>query len=432
MSPSLRLPDTPPPGPFRPAFWRSPLRGPWLTAALGSALLVLVSVVAVTGFLSHVAYQPDLAGNAIVDRGRDLPWLSFDWPAGPTFLYAVTQGLHVNVGLVAIPFLLAKLWSVIPRLFAWPPVATPAQAVERLSIALLVSSAVFQFVTGVMNIQYWYAFGFNFVVAHYYGAIVFVASLALHVAIKMPVIVRAYRERGVLKPLRDDLARTRPEPGDEHGGLVAVAPAAPTISRRGLFAMVGAGSLALLLGNVGETIGGPLRRLSLFAPRRQVIGSGPNDFQVNKSAVAAGITEEMTGREYRLVLSAGGREVQLSRDELLALPQHTARLPIACVEGWTTTQEWTGVRLAELARLAGATGRAGTVSAFVRSLQPRGVLNKASLNARQLAAGDALLALKVNGADLSPDHGFPARVIVPALPGVHNTKWVASIEFRTA
>ena len=187
-----------PPGPFRPSFWRSPLRGPWLTALLGSVLLVLVTIVAVTGFLSHAAYQPDLAGNAIVDPGRDLP-LSFTWPAGWSYLYAVTQGLHVNVGLVAIPFLLAKLWSVIPRLFAWPPAASPAQALERLSIGLLVASSVFQFVTGVMNIQYWYAFRFNFVVAHYYGAIVFVASLALHIVVKMPVILRAYRERGAAR-----------------------------------------------------------------------------------------------------------------------------------------------------------------------------------------------------------------------------------------
>jgi DMSO/TMAO reductase YedYZ molybdopterin-dependent catalytic subunit len=42
---------------------------------------------------------------------------------------------------------------------------------------------------------------------------------------------------------------------------------------------------------------------------------------------------------------------------------------------------------------------------------------------------DSLLALRVNGVDLSPDHGYPARIIVPALPGVHNTKWVRSIEF---
>jgi DMSO/TMAO reductase YedYZ molybdopterin-dependent catalytic subunit len=45
---------------------------------------------------------------------------------------------------------------------------------------------------------------------------------------------------------------------------------------------------------------------------------------------------------------------------------------------------------------------------------------------------DALLALQVNGADLSPDHGYPARVVVPALPGVHCTKWVRSITFREA
>ena len=44
----------------------------------------------------------------------------------------------MNVGIVAVPFLLAKLWSVIPRLFAWPPLRSPAQAIERLSIALLV------------------------------------------------------------------------------------------------------------------------------------------------------------------------------------------------------------------------------------------------------------------------------------------------------
>src|SRR3954453_6897062 len=119
----------PPPGPFRPAFWRSPLRGPWLTSLLGLALLALVGVVAVTGFLSHVAYQPDMRGNAIVPAGRDLP-LTFTWPTHPVWLYGLTQGLHVTVGLATVPVLLAKLWSVIPRLFAWPPVTSPAQALE--------------------------------------------------------------------------------------------------------------------------------------------------------------------------------------------------------------------------------------------------------------------------------------------------------------
>jgi DMSO/TMAO reductase YedYZ molybdopterin-dependent catalytic subunit len=404
----------PPPGPFRAAFWRSPLRGPWLTSALGALLLVLVSVVIVTGFLSHVAYEPNLRGNAIVPPEADLPLL-FGWPTGPTYLYAVTQGLHVNVGLAAVPLLLAKLWSVIPRLWAWPPATSPANALERLAVALLVSSAVFQFATGIMNAQYWYAFGFDFVVAHYYGAVIFTASLALHVVLKTPVVLSAYRERGWLRQLRD----TAPEPP---GGLAPVDPAPPTISRRGLFAFLGGASALLVVANVGQTVGGPLRSLAFLAPRRE-------DFPVNRTAARAGITPEMVGPAYQLTLTGGGTEVLLDRDELLALPQHTARLPIACVEGWTTTQEWTGVRLAELVRAAGLDPD-GVEDAFVRSLQPRGVLSKASLSGNQVRASDSMLALKVNGADLPLDHGFPARIIVPALPGVHNTKWVASIDFR--
>ena len=61
-----------PPGPFRPEFWRSPLRGPWLTSFLGSILLVLVLVVATTGFISHDAYQPELAHNAPVQPSGDI------------------------------------------------------------------------------------------------------------------------------------------------------------------------------------------------------------------------------------------------------------------------------------------------------------------------------------------------------------------------
>jgi DMSO/TMAO reductase YedYZ molybdopterin-dependent catalytic subunit len=389
-----------PPGPFRDGFFRSPIRGPVLTSLLGTALLVLVAIVALTGFLSHIAYMPDLPGNAIVPAGRDVP-LTFDWPTSPSWLYALTQGLHTNVGLMVIPFLLAKLWSVFPKLFAWPPVTSPAQAIERLSIALLVSSSVFLLATGVANAQYWYPFQFNFVVAHYYAAIVFVASLAIHVIVKLPTVLRVYREREWIKPIRDDLD-------------------APTISRRGLFAFAGAGALTLLAGNAGQSIGGPLRRTALFAPRRD------SGFPVNKTARAAGITPAMVSAGYRLTLRAGAAVTTLSREELLALPQHTATLPLACVEGWSTTQEWTGVRLAELARRAGAPDGA---QVLVESLQPAGVLRRASLSPGQVAAQDALLALQVNGEDLSLDHGFPARIIVPALPGVHNTKWVAELRF---
>jgi DMSO/TMAO reductase YedYZ molybdopterin-dependent catalytic subunit len=413
-----------PPGPFRPAFWRSPVRGPWLTSALGTILGVLLLVVLVTGFASHVAYQPDLPGNAIVPAARDLP-LGFGWPTSPAWLYALTQGLHVNLGLASVPFLLAKLWSVIPRLFAWPPVRSPAQAIERASITLLVSGAVFELATGVANAQYWYPFGFNFVVAHYYGAVIFTAAFVIHLTLKVPVAARAYRERGWLRPLRDDVLATRPEPHDPDG-LVSPAPAAATISRRGVIGFAGAGALLLLVANAGQSVGGPLRRAAFLAPRREPTGAGTTDFPVNKTAAVAGVTAAMTGAAYALRIAGGERELRLTRAQLEALPQRTARLPIGCVEGWSTEQEWTGVPLLALARMVGVEEPS---SARVESLQPKGVLRRATLNGGQVRADDAMLALRVNGADLSPDHGYPARIIVPALPGVHNTKWVGAITF---
>ncbi len=284
-----------PPGPFQPRFWKSPLRGPWLTAVLGSILLVLVGTVALTGFLSHAAYQPDLGRNALV--GTDLPFTTFfDWPTGPSWLYALTQGLHVNVGLIALPVLLAKLWSVIPRLFQFPPVRTPAEGIERASIALLVASTGFLFATGLVNMQYWYVFKFDFVQAHYYAAVVFVAALAVHLVVKIPVALRAYRSRGVLRPLRQGLAETVPEPD---GDTLAVEPDPPTVSRRGLLAAVGAGSLVLVTANAGQSIGGPLRSIAFLAPRRE------GGFPVNKTAAGAKVTDALVGPDYRLVLAAG-------------------------------------------------------------------------------------------------------------------------------
>jgi len=388
----------PPPGPFRAGFWRSPLRGRGLTALLGSLLLPLVTIVAVTGFVSHAAYNPDLGMNAIVPRDDDLGFLLFDWPTSPSWLYAFNQGLHVTVGFAAIPLLLAKLWSVIPRLFMWPPATSVGQAVERGGLALLVGSALFLFATGVVNAQVYSPFRFNFVQAHYFAAIVFVAALTVHVAVKVPALRRAYRERGELVRHVDD-------------NLRALAPDPPTLSRRGLLGLVGSAGAMLAVFVGGQAAGGPFRSLALFAPRRQ-------SFPVNKTARAAGVTQAMVGDAWRL--EVGDRSY--SRAELLALPQHTQSLPIACVEGWSTTQEWTGVRLRDLAP-------DGTSRCFVESLQPRGVLREATLSADQLADERSLLALKVNGEDLPLDHGYPARVIVPALPGVHNTKWVARLTF---
>ncbi|WP_393172839.1 molybdopterin-dependent oxidoreductase [Nonomuraea marmarensis] len=415
-----------PPGPFRPEFWRSPLRGPWLTSVLGLVLLVGLVIVAVTGLLSYAAYEPRLPGNDTTPTKGLLGFYLFDWPTNPVWMYRLTQGAHVIVGLTLVPVLLAKLWSVIPKLFAWPPARSIAEAVERASLVLLVGGAVFQFVTGILNIQVFYVFPFSFYPAHLYGAWIFLVALVVHVVVRLPKAIGAVRSRDLRRELRTGLAGTRPEPPDPDG-LVAAKPAPPTMSRRGLLAFVGGGSVMMFGLSVGQTVDGPLRRTALLAPRGREYGTGPNDFQINKTAASLGVTAAETGAQWRLAVAGAGR-LHLSREDLLAMPLHTYALPIACVEGWSTEQIWTGVRLADLARLAGVPP--GSAGVTARSLQRVGYFGQASLSAGQVADPRSLLALRVNGADLSLDHGYPARIIVPNAPGVHNTKWVRELDFR--
>ncbi|MGC4816630.1 molybdopterin-dependent oxidoreductase [Micromonospora sp. DT63] len=405
--------------------WRSPLRGPWLTAVYGSVLLVALPLVIITGLLDYAAYGPQFDQAFPTNVG----WLrlpAFDWPTRPSWLFRVTQGLHVTLGIVLVPVVLGKLWSVLPKLFDWPPARSLAQVLERLTLLLLVGGILFQIATGLLNIQYSYVFGFDFYTAHYFGAWIFTGAFVAHVIIKFPRLVTALRSRPLGTELRTPRAATRPEPPDPDG-LVAAEPAPATVSRRGAVGLVGGGALLLAVVTIGQSLDGPLRRTALLLPRGRQPGTGPNGFPVNRTVAAAGVRPEQTDASWRLTLRGGGRTVTLDRPGLLAMAQHTADLPISCVEGWSTRQTWTGVRLRDLAALAGV---ADPASARVSSLEKAGLFRTAVLAPNQILDPDSLLALRVNGVDLAPDHGYPARVIVPALPGVHCTKWVAEIDFR--
>jgi len=419
----------PPPGPFRPGFWRSPLRGPWLTSVFGLVLLIGIPLMFVTGMLSYASYNPDLGRLNDQTPGKGvLGFYLFAWPTHPYWLYRLTQGVHVTLGVVLVPVLVAKLWSVIPKLFTWPPARSLAHALERLSLLLLVGGVIFEFVTGIVNIQLFYVFPGSFYTLHFYGAWVFIAAFVVHVCLKVGRMVGALRSRSLMAELRTPLARTRPEPPDPDG-LVPADPAPPTMTRRGVLAMVGGGSLLLLLVTAGQSIGGLLRNTALLAPHNREPGSGPNGFQINKTAASVGVTPAHVGPDWRLEIHGAGPAHVFTRAQLLAMPQHTASLPIACVEGWSTTDQlWSGLRLADLAALAGLPD-AGSV--LVESVQPPGPYASVLLRGNQIRDPRSLLALRVNGADLSLDHGFPARIIVPANPGVNNTKWVRRLTFRS-
>lgn len=369
----------------RPVF-RGGLHDARTATSIGRWLGPAFAVCFVTGLVSHFMQHPP-------------GWLANSIPSRPAWGYRLTQGLHVASGIAAVPLLLVKLWTVYPRLFEWPPVRSVKHALERLSVAVLVAGAVFELATGLLNTAQWYPWPFSFVPVHYAVAWLVVGALVLHIAVKAPEI-RAHW--------------TRRSPGS------LALPAQEGPDRRSLLAAVGAAVGAVTLTTVGQSFT-PLKNFLLFAPRHP--DHGPQSLPVNRTAVAAGVGR-IGAEDYRLVVT-GPRPYTLTLDELRALPQHEVELPIACVEGWSKSARWTGVRVVDLLERAGAPAQARV---RVVSLQLRGGYRVSEMGHHHARDPLTLLALRLNGEELAPDHGFPARLIAPNRPGVLQTKWVGRLE----
>lgn len=364
--------------------FRGGAHGERSTARVGLWLGLAFAVCFVTGLLSHLIQHPP-------------GW--FWWPSRPVWLYRVTQGAHVISGIAAIPLLLAKLWSVYPKLFGRPLVRSVPHALERLSILVLSASAFFELSTGLFNTAQNYPWNFFFPQVHYAVAWVAIGSVLVHVAVKLPVVRRALSRR------------TEPEPG--HRGL----------SRRGFLRTTGIATGAAVVATAGATVPW-LRDVSALSWRT---GHGTQRLPVNRTALAAGVTRTARDPGWRLtvVTPAGTRTFTCA--QLHALPQTTAVLPIACVEGWSQTATWRGVAFPDLLRAAGAEPGA---EVRVSSLERVGAYAVTTLPGEHTADPETLLALELNGEVLDIDHGYPCRVIAPSRPGVLQTKWVERLEVR--
>ncbi|HZX05095.1 molybdopterin-dependent oxidoreductase [Kribbella sp.] len=368
-----------------PPTFSSPLHHPRVATVIGRWLGTTVVICFLTGLYSHFL--------------QDTPsWLPV--PSRPANLYRVTQGLHVISGTVAVPLLLAKLWTVYPKLFAKPDLKAVGQLIERLSILVLVSSMALELFIGFVNTLQWYPWPFPFRQTHYALAWIIVGALLVHLAVKLPLIRANWRRT----PER------RPEslPAETTG-----------LTRRGLFRTV-AGAAALVgITTAGQSVT-PLGSVAVLAPRKPNIG--PQGLPVNRTAAAAGVAG--IDANWRFTI-AGPKQLSYSLEELQHLPQSRSALPIACVEGWSQGAHWEGVRMRDLLELCGAPARSRV---RVVSMEKGGFYATSELPEDFAADPLTLLALRLNGTELALDHGFPARIIAPNRPGVLQTKWVHRLE----
>ena len=149
-------------------------------------------------------------------------------------------------------------------------------------------------------------------------------------------------------------------------------------------------------------------------------------------------------------LKLGGaveRPFELTLPDLLVLPRQTVRVTMECagngraaldprpvsqpwLNGAVGTADWTGARLVDVLEAAGlAPGAVDVVFTGLDHGVERGVEQdyRRGLALDDALSGDVLVAYEMNGLPLPPQHGFPARVVVPGWYGMGNVKWLAAI-----
>lgn len=164
------------------------------------------------------------------------------------------------------------------------------------------------------------------------------------------------------------------------------------------------------------------------------------------------------------------RPQRLTLAQLIALPHVTQRVDHFCVEGWNAVATWTGVRVSDLAALAGADPLAGYVdfrsfdvdnpSAPTDDAKRDPAVAPGAHTAGEAPVGDAqrgvpsladvragkgyheswdvasamhpqtLVAYGLDGHYLGPAHGAPARLHSPVKLGYKSTKYLTEIVFR--
>ncbi len=138
-----------------------------------------------------------------------------------------------------------------------------------------------------------------------------------------------------------------------------------------------------------------------------------------------GVDTAMDEASYRLdLLGVTGGPVSLTLNDLKKLPRTRQTTRLCCVEGWSTWANWTGVRVADLVALHPPVGQPPYVS-----MSTPGNGYYVGLDYASAVHPQSLLVYELDGRPLSPEHGYPVRLVIPTKYGIKNIKQVTRLEF---
>lgn len=142
--------------------------------------------------------------------------------------------------------------------------------------------------------------------------------------------------------------------------------------------------------------------------------------------LSAGPTPQVAPADWSFTLKVGPRAVKRwSWEEFGRLPQTEITRDIHCVTKWTKLDtRWRGVIIDDL---LAAAGLEAPPTAFTLAHSFDGYTT--NVPAADLLGGRAMVALAYDGKPIPPDHGGPARLLVPHLYFWKSAKWLSGLQF---
>jgi DMSO/TMAO reductase YedYZ molybdopterin-dependent catalytic subunit len=197
---------------------------------------------------------------------------------------------------------------------------------------------------------------------------------------------------------------------------------ATPVGRRVFLGMVGLGAAGIVVGSkVQSALGRVLQPVSNATGGLTSLIPGSDTFRIY--TVTDGFPR-VAPDAYRLkVTGLVDQPMDLTLDQLQALPRTTLVRDFQCVTGWRVPKvRWDGVRLADLLDAAGvqSSARALAFDSF------DGVYTE-SLTLDQARRDDVMVAYRFENGPISTEHGGPARLYIAPMYGYKSAKWLGAI-----
>lgn len=143
--------------------------------------------------------------------------------------------------------------------------------------------------------------------------------------------------------------------------------------------------------------------------------------------LSAGPTPRIRTEDWSFTIKVGPKPViKWSWSEFNALPQTKFTRDIHCVTAWSKLDTpWQGVLIDDILAEAGLE----PPTDFTLAHSYDGYTT--NVPAKDLLGGKAMIATHYDGKPLTPDHGGPARLLVPHLYFWKSAKWINGLQFTT-